>query len=101
MNPAETASRPLIRTSRLLRVVQRITRKSGPPCPPIKPVSGPMGLEAEVESGAPLEHQAALHAIGLAPDDDQGSPEAEHVEIVLQLARVPNLAVLLLQILTA
>src|SRR5262245_40578077 len=59
----------------------------------------PVRLEAEGEPGAPLEHEAALHPVALAPHDDEGSGEANHLEVLLELLGVPHVAVLRLQVL--
>src|SRR5271157_4113068 len=61
---------------------------------PLSVVSRAMRLKAEVEPWARLEHQAALHAVTLATNDDEGSHEAQHLEVIGQLMRVPDLPVL-------
>src|SRR5208337_4309441 len=66
---------------------------------PLSVVSGSVWLEAEVEPGACLEHQAPFLPVALATNDDERGGEADDLEVIGQLRRAPNLTVLGFQIL--
>src|SRR4051794_6746828 len=75
------------------------TRPGGPPCPPESGVSGSVWLEAVVEPGIVLEHEATLLPVTAAHDHDEGCHEPQNLEVIGQLRRVPDLPVLGFQIL--
>ena len=53
-----------------------------------------VGIETEIVSWSCLEQEAAFLAVDLPLHDDQRGAEADHVEIVAQLLRIPDLTVL-------
>ena len=64
-------------------------------------VSRPVGLKAEVEPGACLKHQAALHVVFLPANDDDRGCEADHIKVQAQFVGCPHLTMLGFQVLTA
>ena len=57
-------------------------------------------LKAVIEAWAVLEEDAAPDTIALARDDAEGGREGKNTEVLLELLRVPNVAVACRQILT-